>query len=133
MIFATIQVILLSVAMTIWMKAGVTWEALAQVAAAVVGVGAAMGVAGIPVIAAAINLGAEAMMMATIPIIILSIAMTIWMKAGITWEALGQVAAVVVGLGAAMGVAGIPPLNLAIMSGALAMSAAAGALFLMTS
>ena len=81
MILATVPVILLSIAMMIWKSANVTWGDIAMVGAMVIGLGAAMALAGIPVVAGFIALGSAVMILAAMPLIIISSALVIFKKA----------------------------------------------------
>ena len=107
---------------------GATWETLAMMGAVIVGLAVAMGVAGLA--DKEIEKGSAAMIVASIAMVTIAIGVFAMKKAldGVTWENLGMMGAVIVGLAVAMGVAGIGPVPLAIALGSAAMIVAGVAL-----
>jgi len=125
MMFAAGALILLAVGVWAMNKAleGVTWEKMLMMGAVVGGLAIAMSIAGEGPIPGYIEAGSIAMMVAGVALIVLAIGTKIFMKAleGVTWENLGMMAAIIVGVGLAFGVAGIPPVAGFIALGAAAM------------
>jgi hypothetical protein len=107
---------------------GASWETLAMMGAVIVGLGVAMGVAGLA--DKEIEKGSAAMIVASIAMVTIAIGVFAMKKAldGVTWENLGMMGAVIVGLAVAMGVAGIGPIPVAIALGSAAMIVAGVAL-----
>lgn len=88
---------------------GVSWGNLGMMAAVIVGLAVAMGVAGIGPIPAAIALGSAAMIVAGIALITIGLGVTSFM-AGLkdaTWETVGMMGAIIVGVGLSFAAAGL--------------------------
>ena len=132
MIYAAGAMISLAVGVWAMNKAleGVTWEKMLMMGAVVAGLAIAMSLAGEGPNPKFIKKGSISMMIAGVALVVLAIGTKIFMKAleGVTWENLGMMAAIIVGVGAAFAVAGIPPVALAIAIGAGAMILAGAAL-----
>ena len=124
MIVASAAILVLSTALLIYSQANLTWESVAILGAVIIGLGTAMGVAGLaaPFIAA----GSAAMIVASAAVLVLSTALLIYSQANLTFEDAAILGLVVVGLGTAMGVAGLA--SPFILAGAAAMIVAGVAL-----
>lgn len=92
------------------------------------GIALVMGIAG--KFSTDIEKGAMAMLLASAPIAVLAISMFIWQIAGITWESIGQVLTLILGVGVLMGLAGAAAEF--ILPGAIAMGLSAIAILIMT-
>ena len=130
MMWAAGSLIVLAIGIWAMKKAldGASWETIAMMGAIIVGLGVAMGVAGLA--DKEIEKGSAAMIVAAIAMVTIAIGVYAMKKAldGVTWENLGMMGAVIVGLAVAMGVAGIGPIPLAIALGSAAMIVAGVAL-----
>jgi hypothetical protein len=112
---------------------GVSWGNLGMMAAVIVGVGLAFGIAGAGPIPLAIALGSAAMIVAGIALITIGFGVGKLAEAlkDVTWEKVGIMGAVIGGIGVAMGLAGLgAPL---IIIGAAAMAIAGVALIAVSS
>ncbi len=130
MMWAAGSLIVLAIGIWAMKKAldGVSWETIAMMGAIIVGLGVAMGVAGLA--DKEIEKGSAAMIVAAIAMVTIAIGVFAMKKAleGVTWGNLGMMGAVIVGLAVAMGVAGIGPIPVAIALGSAAMIVAGVAL-----
>jgi len=105
MIGLTLSILLLALVVA-FVGPLISWESLAKIGVMVVGFAVAFYVAGM--FKQNIGMGAGAMILSAIPIILLAIAMAIWKSANITWMDIAMVGALVLGLGVVMALAGIP-------------------------
>ena len=112
---------------------GVSWEKMLMMAAVITGVGLAFGIAGEGSNAGYIALGSAAMMAAGLALYILGGGVKEFQAGlkGVTWENLGMMGAIIVGVGAAFALAGIPIVAGFIALGAAAMIVAGAALIVM--
>ena len=111
MMFAGVAMIVIAIGVYAMKKAldGVSWGNLGMMAAVIVGLAVAMGVAGIGPIPVAIALGSAAMIVAGLALIVIGAGVAVMSKAlkGTTWETVGMMGAIIVGLGVSMGLAGL--------------------------
>ena len=129
MIFAAGAMIVLAVGVWAMNKAleGVTWEKMLMMGAIVAGLAIAMALAGEGPNPGFIKKGSISMMIAGVALVVLAIGTKIFMKAleGVTWENLGMMAAIIVGVGLAMAGAGMLALPIALGAGAMLLAGAA--------
>ena len=129
LLFAAASVAALGIAMLIWKKADVKLEDAGILAATIIGLGIIATVAG--KFATDIEKGSLALTVAALPVAALSVAMMIWMKAGVKLADVGVLGATIAGLAVAMGLIGMyesglmTGIPLTITIGSLAMTAAA--------
>ena len=111
---------------------GVTWEKMLMMGAVIAGVGLAFAIAGEGPNAGYIALGSAAMAAAGLALYILGGGVKEFQAGlkGVTWENLGMMAAIIVGVGAAFALAGIPIVAGFIALGSAAMMAAGAALYI---
>ena len=128
MMLAAAPIALLAIALKVWQMADVSPISVLSLMTVIGGVALVMSLAG--VLSSQIKKGSIAMMLAAAPIVILTIAMSLWQIAGITWQSIGQVLAITSGVAILMGIAGLAATPIAL--GALAMGLSAVAILLMT-
>jgi hypothetical protein len=101
----SLSIAILGLSLLLYTQANISWEQIAQLGVIIVGLGIAMALAG--AVAGNIILGSAAMIVASAAIIVLSVGLLIYSQANITLEDAAILGLIVVGLGTAMGIAGV--------------------------
>ena len=122
-------VAILGLGLLVYSQANLSWEEIAQLGVVIVGLGLSFYVAG--KFATQIFEGALAMGAASVAVIILSAGLLIYSQANLSWESIGILGAVIVGLGLAMAVAGAGPVPGFIALGSAAMIVASAAVIVL--
>lgn len=111
MMFAGGAMVVIAIGIWAMMKAtqNATWPQIGMVAAVIVGVGLAFGIAGAGPIPGFIALGAVAMALAGLALLPIALGTAIMLKAvkDASWEKIGMIGAIIGGLAIAMGLAGL--------------------------
>ena len=106
---------------------GSSWEEIGMAGAVIVGLALAFGIAGAGPIPVAIALGSLAMAVAGLALLPIALGVKIMLMAlkGATWETVGMMGAIIVGLGVSMGVAGLAAPFIVLGAGAMIIAGAA--------
>ncbi len=110
-------------------SSALTWQGIGMVLVMLAGVALVMYAAG--KFAKGIRKGAMGLLVAVVPVILLSVAMLIWKKANVEWMDIGKLAATLAVVALIGTLVGIPPISGFVLSGSAALIVAAGAVLIL--
>lgn len=129
MMFAGGAMIVIAIGVYAMKKAieGISWENLGMMAAVIVGLAVAMGVAGIGPVPLSIALGSAAMIVAGLALVVIGAGVKLFSSATkeLTWEKVGMMGAIIGGVAVAMAAAGLAAPFILLGSGAMLIAGAA--------
>jgi hypothetical protein len=123
---ASLSILILSFALSVWMGAKVKWEDLAILGVAIVGMAAIGLVAGLGPIPGFIMAGSVALILASVAVILIATGLKIWTSAKVKMEDVGTLGATIAMIGVEFGLLGFG--SFFILAGAAVMTAAGLAL-----